>query len=306
MKLVSQFLSTLALVIFASLPKLNAQDTNYWTNQYGSRAALMGGAVVGGVRDTSAGYYNPGALGFIDNSSVTVSGNAYTYSKIAVDNGAGTGKDLDSQNIQAIPTLLSGVEKLEGSPNHTFGYTVLTRTDISQKFTGRIDQRQNVLDDSYAPGDEEFIGQTNSEYNVKEYWLGGSYAYKLSDNISIGGTLFGGLKNSKGTNFYLSRAVTDSGELSTFSETNTFDYYNIRGFGKFGVAGDFNPLKVGLTFTTPSFNLTGEGDVTTDITASNLYVSDETGSGPVSVTGNDRQNHLDSKVKRPIFSCVGS
>ena len=42
-----------------------AQEMNYTPFQLGARSALMGGAAVGGVRDSSATFYNPGALGFV-------------------------------------------------------------------------------------------------------------------------------------------------------------------------------------------------------------------------------------------------
>ena len=59
-----------------------AQEVNYNTYQYGTRSALMGGAAVGGVRDSSAVYYNPGSLGFIQESSLSVSANAYRFGTI--------------------------------------------------------------------------------------------------------------------------------------------------------------------------------------------------------------------------------
>ncbi len=49
----------------AGTQSASAQDNNYWTNQFGTRSNLMSGAVVGGVRDPSAGFYNPGAVPFI-------------------------------------------------------------------------------------------------------------------------------------------------------------------------------------------------------------------------------------------------
>jgi hypothetical protein len=69
MKSVRVFSAVLGLGLTITSPAMS-QDSNYNTNQYGSRSALMGGAVVGGVRDTSAGFYNPGALGFVDNASL--------------------------------------------------------------------------------------------------------------------------------------------------------------------------------------------------------------------------------------------
>ncbi len=61
-----------------------SQEFHYWTNQFGSRSALMSGAVVGGVRDTSAGFYNPGALGFVKASTFSVSANGYQLESVSV------------------------------------------------------------------------------------------------------------------------------------------------------------------------------------------------------------------------------
>ena len=39
-----------------------AQTAHYWTDQYGSRSRLLGGAVIGSVDDLAAVYYNPARL----------------------------------------------------------------------------------------------------------------------------------------------------------------------------------------------------------------------------------------------------
>jgi len=85
-------------LVFFSRPALS-QDHHYWGQQFGSRSALMGGAVVGGVRDTSAGFYNPAALGFVNKPSLSVSASAYQMERLSVDNGAGTGESLDSSKM---------------------------------------------------------------------------------------------------------------------------------------------------------------------------------------------------------------
>jgi len=41
------------------------QDAHYWTDQYGSRSRLLGGAVIGSVDDLAAVYYNPARLALI-------------------------------------------------------------------------------------------------------------------------------------------------------------------------------------------------------------------------------------------------
>ncbi|MFQ5582925.1 MAG: long-chain fatty acid transport protein, partial [Calditrichia bacterium] len=55
-------------ILFILTVCLSAQDANYWTNQYGARANLLGGAVVGSVVDLSGTFYNPGALPFLKNT----------------------------------------------------------------------------------------------------------------------------------------------------------------------------------------------------------------------------------------------
>ena len=40
----------------------HAQDAHYWTLQDGTRAELLGGTVVGSIKDLSSTFYNPGAI----------------------------------------------------------------------------------------------------------------------------------------------------------------------------------------------------------------------------------------------------
>ena len=83
-----------------------AQDMNYWTNQFGTRSALMGGAVVGGIKDNTAVYYNPAALAFIDSASVSASANIYRLENIKLTNAVGEGKNFSSLNLGSIPLLV--------------------------------------------------------------------------------------------------------------------------------------------------------------------------------------------------------
>ena len=46
----------------SSIKDVSAQDTHYWTQQYGTQGELLLGTVVGSLIDLSAMYYNPGAL----------------------------------------------------------------------------------------------------------------------------------------------------------------------------------------------------------------------------------------------------
>ena len=85
-----------------------AQDTHYWTQQFGSKSSLLGGASVGGVRDNSAIFYNPGAMSLVDSSTVSVSATGYQYESLKLKNGAGSGIDLNSSKTYIIPLIITG------------------------------------------------------------------------------------------------------------------------------------------------------------------------------------------------------
>ena len=97
---------------------LFTQDNNYWMQMPGSRSALMGGAVVGGVRDNSSIFYNPGALGFVDTNTISVSASTYQYEIGHVYNGSGIGINLSSQKFETFPLVsLSGIINPKKNPN---------------------------------------------------------------------------------------------------------------------------------------------------------------------------------------------
>ena len=73
-----------------------AQDTHYWNNQYGPRAMLLGGIIIGSVSDMSATYYNPGALGYIAEPELILSANVYQNSALTVKDGAG--KNIEGES----------------------------------------------------------------------------------------------------------------------------------------------------------------------------------------------------------------
>ena len=85
-----------------------AQDSQYWTQQYGPRASLLSGAVIGSVGDISGTFYNPGALGLADELAFAISADVYEYESITIEDGAGRGVDLGTTKSGVRPSLLAG------------------------------------------------------------------------------------------------------------------------------------------------------------------------------------------------------
>lgn len=280
-----------------------AQEHHYWTSQFGSRSALMGGAVVGGVNDTSAGYYNPGALGFIDSSSFSVSANGYKIDRVSIENGAGTDTNLESLQTHIIPLLISGTFEFRGNK---FGYSLVSKSTSTLNTSGRIEKVGDWINVNNAPlpdrhlfeGIEEYRGQHVYNSQVKEIWGGLSWAYKMMRNLSWGGSLFFALRNQSFNRVDRAHAVNQASLSSIIDYRSQYsDYWNVRGLLKLGVAAHFDPVKIGLTLTTPSFHLAGDG---TTGASTEWHYFDST-----RFIGDDRQEGLDAKYKTPLSLAAG-
>ena len=118
----------------------HAQDSNYWSTAYGTRARLLGGVVIGSPGDISSVYYNPGALANAPGSEFLLAGNAFQFTRVSVENGTGKGKDLVSSTIGTVPSLLAG--EIPVLKRDRLAYSFLSRqnvdTDIEQRMTSGV------------------------------------------------------------------------------------------------------------------------------------------------------------------------
>ena len=88
-------------------PAASAQDTHYWTEQYGNRARLLGGAVIGSSSDLSSVYYNPGRLALVNDPELLLAGNVFEYSIIRLTEEE-RDNDIKSSRFSLTPSLFAG------------------------------------------------------------------------------------------------------------------------------------------------------------------------------------------------------
>src|SRR5512141_2053100 len=98
-------------VVVSSLflaPLAWSQDSHYWTNQYGSRATLLGGAVIGSVLDLSGTYYNPGGMSLVEKTHTLLAANVFQYPRVNLARAVPGSIDLNRFTPGPAPVLLAG------------------------------------------------------------------------------------------------------------------------------------------------------------------------------------------------------
>ncbi|MCB9894056.1 MAG: hypothetical protein H6839_06400 [Planctomycetes bacterium] len=300
-----KLLLTSLVLCFAAVA--SAQDQNYWAQQFGTRSHMLGGAVVGGVDDTSAGYYNPARLGFIDNPSLSVSATVYQINRYFIRDGAGKDRDLDALNWRVIPSLASGIHLFEFAPGHSFGHTIMARHHYGNSVSVRREARDDVIGDARNVGDEDYTAQLTVDFDLQEYWMGLSWAWRLTDYLSFGATMFGGLRTEKLLADVDARAVWFNGtvfEAAAVENSTYVNYVDVRAFWKLGLALDLGAFKAGVAVTTQSIHLWGQGTVSRDLEIVNID-PDQDGNG-ASLVLNDRQEDRPTEFRSPWSFSAGA
>ena len=243
------------MVIFAAIiNNASAQDTHYWNLQYGTRSNLLGGAVIGSVNDMAATYYNPAALALFPTPEILLSGKVFQYSSLNLKNGAGQGKDLNSSTIEAAPTIFAGSFTFDWLGDHTLAYSILTR----QRMKYGIEGRRGGTQDS-GQGEELIAGELIANQDLSDLWLGLTWAVKLSPNIAIGVTPYLSVRSQKTRKHAYTEIMDQVGNVSAAIITQQFEYKNYRLLAKAGLGANFDPLTLGLSITTPSLSISGNG-----------------------------------------------
>jgi hypothetical protein len=287
--------SFIAWILLLVSIKTYAQDDHYWAQQYGAISTLMGGAMTGGAGDNSAVFYNPAALAFIKNLSLSIDASVYRISDIIIKNGGGTGINLSSGQISNYPQIIAGMVNLGKSDKLKLAYTLLTRNYnnilMSEHFS---DNASGNNPDNPYPESENFIGVYDYVNLLNEQWLGIGFGYNLTKQFSFGATLFGSYRGQSYqlTNYVRETKYTDQGYVfSTTTNNGSAKYHAASLLAKFGFAWFNGPWKLGVTLTTPSVGLYGKGDTKRE--NSHIVVS----KNPEDLTDNYLIMELQSGVK---------
>ena len=293
-------LFTAALVLGSGAAR--AQDTQYWTQQYGTRAELLGGAVVGSFLDLSTTFYNPGALVMMERPDVLLSANAFEYVSTSVKHGTTGVNNPSTMSFGAAPTLFAGLLPKKWVPGR-LAYSALTR----QRFNVRIESKNvgeaDILRDPGHPGLEQYSAEFLFDQQMNENWYGLTWSNLLRDHVGIGVTMYGVYRGQRTRVESISAATAGTVEGASLISIDEFDYAHYRLIGKFGLALDYQPVTLGFALTTPSLGLFGGGTVQYTRSATGVDIS---GDGtPDAALASDFQENVDARYKSPISIAAG-
>jgi hypothetical protein len=246
-----------ALTLFTGA-SARAQDSNYWTYQWGTAANLLGGAVIGSVVDISATYYNPGALPLIEQAEIIVTSKVFDLASLKVEPDFGTQVDLDNLRLSIAPGFVGGRLPFKFLGSDVLGYSLFTRqrfkATIDAGAVGTLDEVNDTL-----PTDD-FLGLVRFEEDLTDYWVGLTFSKLLGSKVGLGVTLYGAYRSQRFGGQSQAQTFTDTTQAIVLNQTYS-SYWNFRMLLKAGVTFEFHGVSFGLTVTSRSLSLFGSGRV---------------------------------------------
>jgi len=301
------------LIIFLTVCHLNAQDRQFWDQAVGSKAALLGGIVVGGIRDYSATYYNPGALGFLSKKSLSVNFNAYGIKDFQFINGGGPDIDSRYTRVSLYPASLAGPLSFIGDSLNRFSYMIYCNgysyVRVSERYEGYADviPTRQVGTEDFFEGNELLVNQGKIDALLNEVSVGFGYSKKMSDNVSLGVSLIGAYRDQTKIRYESYAAFDTTNERTATTDVYIdIDYWAVRFAAKFGIAVEWEKLNFGATITTPSvaFEYASGGTDYASVMSNNVYIDTTTGY-PIDILASDRQEGLPVSYKTPFSIAAG-
>lgn len=232
----------------------SAQDSHYWNLQYGAKATLLGGTVIGSVSDLSATYYNPGAISLFNDPKLILSAKVYQYENFKVIDGAGENKDLVFSSIAPAPSFVAFNIKIDSTGKNKMAFSILSRQAMRFKF----ETAQSTVDPQ-STGNSITSGGFSLNQDFDEIWGGLSYSRKLNSVLGLGMTAYGAYRSQNSRFQTAIEELQPNNQMASLLVFRDLNFENYRTLVKAGLAVNLKPITLGLTITTPSLNIMGSG-----------------------------------------------
>lgn len=277
------------------------QDYHNWSEHFGTRATLLGGAATAGLGDNGTVYYNAAAMGYADEIATSVTVNAYGMNITKLENALGPGHNLKSTSFVTMPNLIAGILKFQNMPKIRVGYAALTKRFYNNSFDYLHSGQYDIF--SSTAGNETFVGSYGWSHSVSEYYGGFGVSWTPAKWVSFGFSHFGIYRAMDYRNSIDLTVLPQDGvfgESASVSSNVSFNYWNVKIMFKPAISFNWEVFKFGIAFTTPTINIMGKANVYRDFNVINM-----TELLPVDVTVIDRAESIKAVHKEPGALAIG-
>lgn len=285
----------LTVVVFSSHGVLLAQG-NYRLENFGNKSILLNGNVTGTVSDLGLSYYNPARLGLVDNPSFAISAKAFELSNIKLENTFGNSERVKNSNFNGIPTMVAGTFEIKNFPKDKFAYSFISR------YRNRYDinYSSGLVNGDFingSDGNEDVLSRANINTDLREEWIGLTWAKPIKRNFSVGASLFLSIYNYSGSSNVNFAAKNEQDNVLLYDNTIGYEQKTYGLFLKLAAAWKSDDIELGFNFNLPHLKLLGNGG----------FSGEEILSG----TNNDIFNlaefgNLDSKRRTALGASLGA
>ncbi len=172
-----KFLNRVTLISLCSTPGVYADNLHYTNVIIGDRANGLAGAYTAVSDDPSGLFHNPAGIIYSGQNNISASVNAYNLATTTYNNVFGGGEDYIRESSALLPNFFGVAQPLWGG---MIGFSYAVTDSILE------DQDSEFF--NTGPTTEYF--NLNINNNDSTYKVGPSYAYEISDSLSIGATLY--------------------------------------------------------------------------------------------------------------------
>ncbi len=233
-----------------------SQDNHYWDRAYGTTSELLGGTVVGDVRDLSATFYNPGAFALADDPRFLLSLETVELSRIQFPREAGDTLNLAQTNLATGPGMLAGTFNGPKAKNR-LAYSAITR----HRFDLQLRQRTSDPFDP-APAEPLTAQFIDRKQRLTEVWVGVTWARKLARQLGFGATGYVATRGQSADAQFTAQTIGPPvDQASAINLRGEYSYLHFRLLAKLGLAWEVGAWRLGVSATTPSLSIWGRGEL---------------------------------------------
>jgi len=217
---------------------------HYWNVNYGTKGQMLNGAVIGGVDDNSAIFYNPAAIGTDTVGGISLSLFSPAYFVINTNSSELNNRQLTEFDL--LPSMLVVDFPFLQTSKLKTSIGIFSRRSLNIDFASQLE-----LD---LEAGQSFTGIVNFRDKISEDWIGFGMSYRINDEIQIGYNASLNLRSANQSSLINGEAsasnpiaVLSRNYNSFYEYKTTYPYLST----KLGVLWHQEKYSLGLTATSP-------------------------------------------------------